>query len=141
MLGHQLPFLPPFEEFWSQLENVFSWLAGARPVAQLPELSPTESVADWLPARHMTTWRTGSLMEFIRFVGANRLRVTVDYLTKDGRRGPRTVEPYSLRRSKDWNLLLFVVNDRGQLRAYRADRIRGVSVEPETFEPRYGVEF
>ena len=46
MLGHQLPFLPPFEEFWSQLESVFSWLGGARPVAQLPELSPTEPVAD-----------------------------------------------------------------------------------------------
>ena len=24
MLGHQLPFLPPFEDFWSQLDNVFA---------------------------------------------------------------------------------------------------------------------
>lgn len=141
MLGHQLPFLPPFEGFWSQLEGVFAWLGETRPVAQLPELSPTEPVADWRPARHITTWRTGSPMELIRFAGANRLRVTIDYAAKDGRRGPRTVEPYSLRRSKDWNLLLFVVNDRDQLCAYRVDRIRGVRVERETFEPRYRVEF
>ena len=80
-------------------------------------------------------------MELIRFAGANRLRVTIDYAAEEGRRGPRTVEPYSLRRSKNWNLLLFVVNDRGQLRAYRVDRIRGVSVERETFDPRYRVEF
>ena len=80
-------------------------------------------------------------MELIRFAGANRLRVTIDYWAKEGRKGPRTVEPYSLRRSRDVNLLLFVVNDRRRLRAYRIDRIRGVSIEPETFDPRYRVEF
>ena len=141
MLGHQLPFLPPFEDFWSQLDNVFAWLSGTQSVPQLPELSPTEPVTDRRPARHMTTWRTGSPMELIRFAGANRLRVTIDYWAKEGRKGPRTVEPYSLRRSRDGNLLLFVVNDRRRLRAYRIDRIRGVSIEPETFDPRYRVEF
>lgn len=141
MLGHQLPFLPRFEDFWSQLENVFAWLTGVQPVAVLPELAPTEPVTDWRPARHMTTWRTGSPMELIRFAGANRLRITIDYVAKEGRRGPRTVEPYSLRRSRRGDLLLFVVNDRRQLRAYRVDRIRGVSIERTTFEPRYRVEF
>ena len=53
----------------------------------------------------------------------------------------RTVEPYSLRRSHQGNLLVFVVNDRGQTRCYRADRIRAVSIEPESFTPRYLVEF
>ena len=80
-------------------------------------------------------------MELIRFAGAKRLRVTIDYTADEGRRGPRTVEPYSLRRSRDWNLLLFVRNDRRQLRAYRVDRIRGVRIESETFDPRYRVEF
>ena len=141
MLGHQLPFLPPFEDFWSQLDNVFAWLSGSRPLPQLTELSPTESVTDWRPARHMTTWRNGSPMELIRFAGANRLMVTIDYAAKEGRRGSRTVEPYSLRRSRDGNLLLFVVNDRRQLRAYRVDRIREVRIESETFHPRYRVEF
>ena len=58
------------------------------------------------------------------------------------RHGPgRSVEPYSLRRSQQGNLLVFVVNDNGQLRSYRADRIRAISVEPESFTPRYRVEF
>lgn len=141
MLSHQLPFLPSFETFWSQLADVFAWLSENRPVPRPPELPPTEPVTDWRPARHMTTWYTGSPIELIRFAGANRLKATIDYAAKEGRMGPRPVEPYSLRFSGNGDLLLFVVNDRGQLRAYRVDRIRGVSVERETFDPRYRVEF
>lgn len=64
-----------------------------------------------------------------------RLKVTIDYRAAQGRIGPRTVEPYSLRRSRQGNLLVYVVNDRGQLRCYRADRIHAVSVEPEKLHP------
>ena len=141
MLGHQLPFLPPFEDFWSQLDSVFAWLSGSRPVPELAEFPSIAPVSDWRPARHMTTWQAGSPIELIRFAGANRLRVTIDYAAENGRQGPRTVEPYSLRTSRDGNLRLFVVNDVGRLRAYRIDRIRGVSIEPVTFVPRYTVEF
>jgi predicted DNA-binding transcriptional regulator YafY len=38
-------------------------------------------------------------------------------------------------------LLLFVVNDRGQLRSYRVDRIAGVRVLDEPFRPKFIVEF
>ena len=69
------------------------------------------------------------------------LKVTIDYVASDGRVGPRTVEPYSLRRSNTGHLLLYVVNDLGNLRSYRVDRIRRVNVEPESFAPRYVVEF
>ncbi|WP_423920812.1 nucleotidyl transferase AbiEii/AbiGii toxin family protein [Candidatus Poriferisodalis sp.] len=100
-----------------------------------------ETASDWRPARHMTTWRTGSPIELIRFAGANRLRITIDYVASNGRIGPRKVEPYSFRRSQDGNLLLYLVNDRGLTRSYRVDRIRGISIEPETFVPRYLVEF
>lgn len=65
----------------------------------------------------------------------------INYIAKDGRRGPRVVEPYSLRRTKDGHLLLFVVNDRGQLRAYRVDRITGIRPTGQVFQPRYLVEF
>ena len=112
-----------------------------RPLPQLPEIQPTEPLTDWRPARHMTTWQQRSPIELIRFAGANRLKVTIDYHATKGRIGPRTVEPYSLRRSRQGNLLVYVVNDRGLLRCYRADRIRAVSVEPESFTPRYRVEF
>ena len=58
-----------------------------------------------------------------------------------GRIGPRTVEPYSLRYTQQGRLLVMVVNDREQILSYRADRIRAVSVESESFTPRYVVEF
>lgn len=141
MLGHQLPFLPSFDDFWSQLDDVFSWLEGSRPLPQLAEIQPTESVTEWRPARHMTSWQEGSAIELIRFAGANRLKVTIDYHPRQGRIGPRTVEPYSLRYSQQGNLLVMVVNDRGLIRSYRADRILAVRVEPESFAPRYLVEF
>jgi hypothetical protein len=51
------------------------------------------------------------------------------------------VEPYSLRRTNDENLLLFVVNDYGALRGYRVDRMAGARPTSETFIPRYRVEF
>ena len=69
------------------------------------------------------------------------MKVTIDYVASSGRTGPRTVEPYSLRRSQDGNLLLYVINDVGQLRSYRVDRIRGASIQPDTFVPRYIIEF
>ena len=43
-----------------------------------------------------------------------------------GRQGPRIVSPLSFQRSRQGRLLLYVVNDRGQLRSYGVDRIAGV---------------
>lgn len=56
-------------------------------------------------------------------------------------RDPRRVEPYSLRRSQEGNLLLFVVNDYGQLRSYRLDHVAGIKPTAIPFTPRFRVEF
>lgn len=141
MLGHQLPFLPPFDDFWAELGEVFEWLGGEITVPALQPIPAREAVTEWRPARYMTTWNTGAPLELIRFAGANRLKIAIDYLPEEGRIGTRVVEPYSLRRSREGNLLLFVVNDRSEIRSYRVDRIRGVSIQPDTFVPRYAVEF
>ncbi len=141
MLGHQLPFLPPFEDFWAELDGVFEWLGGGLAVPALQAIPVREEVTEWRPARYMTTWGTGAPLELIRFAGANRLKVVVDYRPERGPVGPRVVEPYSLRRTRDGNFLLMVSNERGLIRSYRVDRIRGVSIQPETFVPRYRVEF
>jgi predicted nucleotidyltransferase component of viral defense system len=140
MLGHQLPHLPPFAAFWAELDEVFEWLDG-KVLVPLQSIPVREEVEDWRPARYMTNWRTGAPIEMIRFAGANRLKIVIDYRAEQGRRGPRVVEPYAFRRSRAGALLLFVRNDRGLVRSYRVDRIAGVSVEPETFEPRFRVEF
>jgi hypothetical protein len=119
MLGHQLPRpLPPFAEFWESLADLFAWLSGTQAETTLPRAEIGELDSAWQAPRAMTSWRRGVPLELIRHAGANRLRVEVDYRAERGRRGPRIVEPYSLRRSKDGHILLFVVNDRSQLRAY-----------------------
>jgi hypothetical protein len=142
MLGHQFPRpTPPFADFWSTLDDVFAWLAGEIAV-EIPQRVEREDLDPaWVAPPAITSWRRGFPFELIRYAGANRLRVEIDYRAEDGRWGPRRVEPYSLRRTKDGNLLLFVVNDRGQLRGYRADRIAGVRPTDETFRPRFLVEF
>lgn len=142
MLAHQLPQLPPFEQFWIELADVFEWLEARIALPLLPRAEIAgAALEDWTAPATMTTWRTGAPLELIRFAGANRLLVDLDYTAQDGRRGTRRVEPYALRRSLAGDLLLFVVNDRGLLRSYRVDRIRGAAVTRETFSPRYRVEF
>jgi predicted nucleotidyltransferase component of viral defense system len=142
MLGHQLPRpLPPFAEFWGTLDDVFAWLAGELALEIPQRVERADLDPAWVAPRAITSWRRGFPFELIRYAGANRMKVDIDYRAEDGRSGPRRVEPYSLRRTKDGNLLLFVVNDRGQLRGYRADRIAGVRPTDEIFSPRFLVEF
>jgi Nucleotidyl transferase AbiEii toxin, Type IV TA system/WYL domain len=142
MLGHQLPRpLPPFAEFWNELDPFFGWLSGERPRVALRRAEARKDVDNWVPPRAITSWRRGIPVEMIRYAGANRLKVEIDYRAAEGRSGPRVVEPYSLRRTQDGNLVLFVVNDRGQLRSYRVDRIAGVRPTSMPFSPRFVVEF
>lgn len=113
MLGHQLPKpLPPFADFWAALDQVFGWLAGEVTVAIPPRAELGEPDPAWVAPTAITSWRRGFPFELIRYAGANRLLVDLDYRVEEGRQGPRRVEPYSLRRTKDGNLLLFVVKDR-----------------------------
>jgi predicted nucleotidyltransferase component of viral defense system len=142
MLAHQLPHLPPFASFWDELPSIFEWLSAKTKAAVLPKLEPQrDDDATWTAPRGMTSWRTTFPLELVRFAGANRLKVEVDYRAKNGRSGPRIVEPYSLRRAKNGALLLYVINDRGALRSYDVARIAGARVTNDSFVPRYYVEF
>ena len=142
MLGHQLPQpLPPFKGFWAALDNVFSWLAGTRAVRELPRAQVGQVDATWEAPKAITSWRRAVPLELLRYAGANRLKVDVDYRAEQGRLGPRRVEPYSLRRTQDGNLVLFVVNDYGALRSYRVDRIAGIRPTTVSFTPKSRVEF
>ena len=119
MLGHQLPRpLPPFADFWSTLDGVFAWLAG-EPMLVPQRVERADLDPSWVAPRAIASWHRGFPFELIRYAGANRLKIDIDYRAEDGRWGTRRVEPYSLRRTPQGNLILFVVNDRGQLRSYR----------------------
>ena len=142
MLAHQVPHLPPFAGYWDELASIFEWLAAKVKAVVPPRLiAQPEDDATWIAPRAMTSWRTPFPLELVRFAGANRLRVELDYRAKKGRSGPRLVEPYSLRRAKNGALLLYVVNDRGDLRSYDVARIAGLRVTNDSFVPRYYVEF
>ena len=147
MLGHQLPELPPFEGFWSELPEVFAWLLEEKVPVELPIMTvaaagPLDSA--WRPPTMAMSWRSlgaSAPLEIIRFAAANRLCVELDYRDERGRRSTRTIEPYSLRRSSAGNLLLFAVKaESGESRSYRVDRIAGATATRQSFTPRFVVE-
>lgn len=141
MLDHQLPSLPGFDHFWATLEELFAWLEGKVALPSLPRAESAGLDTEWRAPQSMISWRSGAPLELIRFAGANRLRVQIDYRAEKGRTGPRIVEPYAFRRTQDGHIVLFVINDRGLLRSYRTDRIVAVAVTRQPFHPRYRIEF
>jgi predicted nucleotidyltransferase component of viral defense system len=143
MLNHQLPSLPPWEAFWDGLPEFFDWLSSRRapviPAAYVGRAGETTLRERVLrlpisPARQ-------AHVEVIRFAAANRLCVELDYRAEDGQRSTRTVEPYSLRRTQDENIILHT-HDVGKdaHRSLRLDRIEGARVTNRSFTPRYQVE-
>ncbi len=140
MLAHQLLALPPFASLWGELQNLFAWLGGARPVealAPVPAAAEEEGAEALVLPRSASLWGFGVPLETIRFAGANRLCVKLGY---EGT--TRIIEPYSLRRTKDRNIILHAVrrDDRAH-RSYRVDRIDSVQPTNEPFTPVYDVEF
>jgi len=133
MLGHQLPELPPFEQFWHELPEVFDWLHGA-PEKAAPAPMPIAADVDtaWAPSPMVHAWHAAVPLEIVRFAAC----VELGY---QGRR--RLIEPYSLRRTKDNNLLLHAVkHETGEARSYRVDRIESATATRVTFVPRYAIE-
>ncbi len=138
MLGHQLPALPPVESFWDALPEFFAWLEQPEttPLAPPPGIEgegetihmPTASLEGVRDYRHS--------LELIRFCGANRLCVEIDYQGK-----ARQIEPYSLRRAKTGNILLHAIqsDDNGH-RSFKIHEIRSARATQVTFIPRYTIE-
>ena len=143
MLAHQLPDLLPFAGFWNELPSFFDWLAGAAEPEELASFPGADRGELIRPA--IGGFRPygveSSVMEVIRFAAANRLCVELDYETEDGRRSSRVIEPYSLRRTQDDEVLLYAVRSSdGGIRSYRVDRIQGADLTDRSFQPRYRVE-
>ncbi len=139
MLKHQLPALPPFEAYWDALPAFFQWLEMGVLGETLPAAAFAADTELVRPARE--GFRLGGFghakeIETIRFAAANRLCVDLGY---DG--SVRRIEPYSLRRSANGDVLLMAVrSDGGESRSYRLDKIQGASVTRQVFTPRYAIE-
>jgi predicted nucleotidyltransferase component of viral defense system len=139
MLGHQLPMLPPFDGYWSTLPEVFFWLeSGVAPVELASAPIGGEEIL-FRPAVG-TLRRQGlagsSYLEIIRFAASNHLCVDLGY-----QRSVRRIEPYSLRRTRSGDIVLYAVKaDTDEPRSYRLDRIESAQATAQTFAPRYAVE-
>ena len=145
MLSHQLQALPPLETFRADLAAYFDWLNGAL-IADLPTISEEEaSDPAWQQPAAISlpsAWGVVAPLESIRFAGANRLLIELDYRPQKGQPGVRVVEPYSFRYSRKGYLLFYGRNvQRPRITAYRCDRITGVKVTTQPFKPIWRVEF
>jgi predicted nucleotidyltransferase component of viral defense system len=137
MLAHQLPVLPSFEQFWNELPQVLDWLHEVAEKPVLGGMQNREAIDEsWHPPAMVQPWRRAIPLESVRFAAANRLCINLHY-----QNSWRLIEPYSLRRSAEGNLLLYAVkHESGEPRSYRVDRIQGVEVSTTPFVPRYAVE-
>jgi predicted DNA-binding transcriptional regulator YafY len=137
MLAHQLPVLPPIDEFIETLQDVFAWLGGAEPARLGPAPALGERLdPEWVASPTITRWPGGAPLEQIRFAGANHLLVELAY-----QGSTRLIEPYALRRSQAGNLLVYAIKfQTGEVRSYRVDKMEGVRVTNIPFVPRYAIE-
>jgi predicted nucleotidyltransferase component of viral defense system len=140
-LRHQIPILPAFQSFLTELPQVLSWLEGEQeeelpPVpsagAQEQELEVIEEAVSTL----VPPGASSSYLDRIRFAAASRLVIRLGYGNET-----RDVEVYALARSSDGNLLVqSIKHQTGESRSYRYDRIQSLEVLEQTFTPRYAIE-
>lgn len=157
MLAHQLPALPSLDDFLVRLPDSLTWLSspsddrqqpgttvagsiGGFSATPLPSLRLAAGEAILRPSREQQRRPVGSL-DVIRFAGAGHLLLEFTY---NGHR--RVVEPYSLRRPRTENLLLYGFErlkdgwPTDDIRAYKLDELRSVRVLDQTFRPKYVIE-
>ena len=143
MLAHQLPTLPPFDHFWTELPKVFAWLEERVPKEALaPVRLGAEELPGWTPPPAVWTLGAGVPLESLRYAATNHLCVELVYRNEQGALNTRVIEPYSLRRTRLGHLLLHAVKVPTQKsRTYRIDRIQSIKVTTQPFTPKYQVEF
>ena len=140
MLAHQLPQLAPAAGIIARITGgLLEWLD--RPLlAPAVRLQPVAASAGEAPiaAPSVGFWGTsaGPALERIRFAGANRLCIEFDYNQKH-----RVVEPYSLRRARAGNVLLYAWElAAGHIKAFDVGKIANLRVGSASFSPRYAIE-
>lgn len=141
MLAHQLPSpLLGLESFWNEIDEVFRWLDGSHALIDLPSIQFGSQPTTLVSAKSLNFARQGFNMQLLRYSALNRLKIKIFYEAKEGEVGSRLVEPYSLRRTLEGNVLLYAINRDHELRSYRLDRIYGMEPSSHSYIPKYRVE-
>jgi len=136
-LSHQLPMLPPLEQFWDELPALFDWLYETSSIIiEAPAPPPLEDVdPSWAPPSMIYPWRMRAPLELARYAGANHLCIKLTYDDKQ-----RIIEPYEIKLTRAGNLILNGIRcDNGEWRSYRTDRIQEILVTQISFKPRYQI--
>ncbi len=154
-LLHQLPFLPPFDSFWDELPNFFTWLNSMNTKTKLTPI-PLEDGEKVISLRDSGLLPLAkSHLETIQFAAANHQ--CVEILNQvGGIKGMgaeikgigSALEPYSLRKTAKGDIVLCLVacsNRHNEVIRLDASTIVGAhpvtSRAYKTFRPRYEVEF
>ncbi|OGC25614.1 hypothetical protein A2291_04280 [candidate division WOR-1 bacterium RIFOXYB2_FULL_42_35] len=143
MLAHQLPALPPFEEYWNELPNIFDWMENSY---QVPKLEPikTEAGVKWIsqPVGAALELIRRKPVEAIRFAAINHLFVEMKYRKQGAQLKNYLVQPYSLRQSREGNIILYAIKENEyQSKAFRLDWVEGVNITAKPFKPAHLIEF
>lgn len=157
-LGHQVQILPSAENFYNDLRPALSWWMEEKLADhKLKVISkiPTETTIPRNDFPIFTTQQIKKLgkgkqlganfynqyLDKIRYAARNRLCVKIQY-----HNAMRIVEPYSLRRPKTGNILLYVreltKNNQAtdSVKAYNIIDIMHAEIMQQTFQPQYAVE-
>lgn len=136
MLDHQLPTLPALDGLLDRLDEVLGWIDAPQPVPVPLAAVGSTSGEQLVAPRGGFYWGAGQRLELVRFAGANRLKIAFTY---DGK--VRIAEPYSLRRKRTGNLVLYAWEDGARhIKAFNSSKMHDVQVTAEPFVPRYRVE-
>ena len=125
-------------QFWQTLPEVMEWMYGliSKTVKSAIPVGRQAIDATWRPPAMVQAWHSTAPLERIRFAAANRLCVNLHYQNKY-----RLIEPYSLRRTQEGNILLYALrHETDEWRAYRVERIQGAEITQTPFVPKYAVE-
>jgi predicted nucleotidyltransferase component of viral defense system len=136
MLAHQLPMLPALDGLLDRLDEVLAWIDAPQATHTPIETIRFNSGETLVAPQGGTYWGGGQKLELVRFAGANRLKISFLY---DGKL--RIAEPYSLRRKKTGNLLLYAWEEGAtHIKAFTTTNMRDVQTTAESFIPRFRVE-
>lgn len=138
MLAHQLPILPPVDEFWQELPNVFDWLYGENitlPGNSIPQNFSDDIDHSWHPPSMIQAWHMNVPIELIRYAGANQLCLEIGYNNK-----VRLIEPYNLQKTQAGYLVLKAIEQNAnEWKSFRLDRIQKLQVTKISFKPQAAI--
>ena len=145
-LSHQLQALPPFESFWNELPSFFNWLYSVEsketiPLEHIPAQQDSTVFSSPISLRsHEATSQQLGTMDKIRFAASNHLCIELYYRRQDDLQKTYLIEPYSLNKTSEGNLLLHALkHGTKDIRAFRIDRILSARITDKTFIPSYRI--